>query len=240
MRTLVKRLATIGVSEFIVIFVLMAAFLGVVAMNSSVTFQQVILPPPPPVITTILGDPQLKAVLVIGTTTLTGQTVRVFAYSDPLYLETTADEDGRFYAVFTADVLPPGNHRFLAAVVLTADQTTDPSPTVAVNVADDYTVSVDRDGTDQLIQIGNTDETTSQLVRALIRTQAAGGASLEPLQVPRTNAQSTRALWIQTALLAIIILESAFLLLQRLRRKSNDGKTFYHLGTGFYRHPSGR
>ena len=107
----IKKLALIGVSEFVLIFLLVLALGGVFALSSSnVNLQLSILPPPPPVITAIYGDPQTRAVLIIGSSSLPKSPVNVYAFSQPMLVSATADTDGVWLAAFTAEVLPPGTH----------------------------------------------------------------------------------------------------------------------------------
>lgn len=234
MKSFFRMLATIGVSEFVLIFLLVLALGGVFAMSSAnVNFQLTILPPPPPIITSILGDSQTRAVLVLGSTTLPESKQRVYAFSDPLVVETTANEEGIFFSVFTADVLPPGQHEFSAATVLTENQTTDSSSKVAVTVQDDYTVRLTEGATMSTVKIGNADAATRELIRSIIRNQELAKTTTSA-EIPKENTRATRARVIQLALLLIIVLETVVLLRQRAKRKAQDGRSFFHLGKGFY------
>lgn len=232
-----RKLATIGVSEFVLIFVLLLSIAGVVAVSTSnVKLQLAITPPPAPVITTILGDSQTKAVMVIGTSTLPKATIRVYAFSTPIFVATTADSSGSFYGVFTSDLLPPGVHEFTAAAVFTENQTTDPAPRVAVNVKPDYTLELVPGSAVPTVRIGNADAATSELLRTLIRNQQAA-KQIASTDVPQKNRQANRAHLIQLALFGIIVLETSVLLVIRARRKKRQGQDFWHLGRGFYRLP---
>ncbi|MBI4414805.1 MAG: hypothetical protein HY566_01025 [Candidatus Kerfeldbacteria bacterium] len=233
-----SSLARIGVSEFILVFLLFVALFGVFALSSNVNFQQTILPPPPPDITTILGDANSRAVLIIGKTALANARVRVFAFSDPLVIETKADGDGVFYAAFTEDILPPGPHQFTAITVLGEERSTDPSPRLAVVISDEYTVTVaDKQGAGVIVKIGSVDAATSELLRSIIRNQEAA-RQVMPEAVPKKNMNSGRALIVQIVLLVVVIVESVFLLLARARRKALEGRSFLHLGHGLYRLPT--
>ncbi len=235
MASLFRKLATIGVSEFVLVFLLVVMLGGVFALSSTnVNFQMVILPPPPPIITSILGDSQTRAVLVLGSTTLPESKQRVYAFSDPLVVETTANEEGIFFSVFTADVLPPGPHEFSAATVLTENQTTDSSSKVAVTVQDDYTVGLADNATTSTVKVGNADAATSELIRSIARNQELAKTTTSA-EIPGENTRATRARVIQLALLLIIVLETVVLLRQRAKRKALEGRGFFHLGRGFYR-----
>lgn len=236
MKSLVRKLVTIGVSEYILIFVLLVAVSGVIALSSSVSFQQVIMPPPPPRITTVLGDERSRAVLVIGKSELADAGIRVYAFSDPIFVETTADRAGVFYAVFTADVLPPGIHEFTATTILNEQQTTDPAPRLAILVNDDFTVTALPDRTAPEVKIGNADAATSELLRTIIRNQEASRTVAER-DVPPERRQVNRALVFQIGLIVLLIFETVLLLVQRARRKAADNLPFAHLGAGFYRMP---
>ncbi|MBI4092416.1 MAG: hypothetical protein HY420_00660 [Candidatus Kerfeldbacteria bacterium] len=239
MRTLIQRLTKIGVSEFVLIFLLVLAMGGVFAlMSTNVNFQVTILPPPPPTITTILGDPQTRAVLVIGTS-LPNATVRVYAFSDPIFVETKADAEGAFLAAFTEDVLAPGTHNFSAVTVLPQQQTTDPTPKVGVTVAADYKVEPAAGSAAPTVKIGNADAATSSLIRTIIRNQESAKA-VAPDDVPPPDRKANRALIIQIGLFAVIALETLLLLMQRARRKAQAGQSFFHLGRGLYRLPHSR
>ncbi len=231
-----RQLVTIGVSEYLLIFVLLVAVSGVIALSSSVSFQQVIMPPPPPQITTILGDERSRAILVIGKSELANADIRVYAFSDPIFVETTADGEGVFYAAFTEDILPPGVHEFTATTILNAQQTTDPAPRIAILVNDNFTVAAVPDRTAPDVKIGNADEATSELLRTIIRNQEAIQTVAER-DVPRERRQMNRALVFQIGLIVLVIFETSLLLVQRARRKAAAHLPFAHLGTGFYRLP---
>ncbi|MBI4426253.1 MAG: hypothetical protein HY567_01645 [Candidatus Kerfeldbacteria bacterium] len=234
MTSLIRKLATIGVSEFVLVFLLVVALGGVLALaTANVNFQVVILPPPPPTITSILGDPQTRAVLVIGTS-LPNATVRVYAFSDPIFVETTADAEGVFLAAFSEDALPPGTHHFSAVTVLTQQQNTDPTPKVAVTVAADYTVEPAAGSESPTVKIGNADPATSQFLRTIIRNQQAARTAVLA-DVPQENELANRARLIQLGLFTVIALETVLLMIKRARRKAQQGRSFWHLGRGFYR-----
>lgn len=237
MSSFLKKIATIGVSEFILVFVLLLALSGVFALSSSnVNLQLAILPPPPPVITSIFGDPQTKAVLIIGSSSLPKSPVRVYAFSTPMLVEATADTDGAWLAAFTADTLPPGSHEFTATTVLNESQSTDPSPRVAVQVNDDYTIEPIAGGAVPTVKIGNADPATSELLRTILRNQQKAKQP-SPSELPKENSNANRALLIEYGLLAVILLETILLLFERARRKNNGGRNFFHLGRGFYQLP---
>jgi len=236
---LIRKLALIGVSEYILVFVFTLSMLAAVAVTSAnVNFRQVILPPPPPSITSILGDRQSRAVLVIGKSSLPNATVWVFAFSDPIVVETTADDRGIFFAVFTEDMLRPGVHQFTAAVAISGADLTDSAPQVAVHVEEDYTVKsaegIKEEGESTAVKIANAEAATSELLRVIIRNQKAA-RTVTPAEVPAENTQANRARLIQFALFIIIALQSVLLLIQRARRKKRQGQGFFHLGRGFYR-----
>lgn len=236
MNLMFKKLAKIGVSEFLLIFLLVLALGGAIALSSAnVNFQVTILPPPPPSITTILGDPENKAVLVIGST-LSNARVRAYAFSEALMVETTADADGAFFVVFTADMVPPGRHEFTVATVLNERQTTDPAPRVAVAIQDDYTIEQVAGSGVPTVKIGNADGSTSQLIRNIIRSQEAAKRP-SASELPDENKYATRARLLQLALFLVIALETGLLLLERSSRKTREGKNFLHFGRGFYRLP---
>lgn len=232
-----KKLATIGVSEFILIFLLILTLGGVFALSSpNVNLQLSILPPPPPTITSIFGDPHTRAVLIIGASPLPTAVVRVYAFSQPLLIETTADADGAFLVAFTAEALPPGVHEFTATTVLNESQSTDPSPRVAVQVNDDYTIEPIAGSAVPTVKIGNADPATSELLQTIIRNQEAVKRPLTS-ELPKKNTLANQTRWIELGLLMVILLETILLLLERARRKAKTGKSFFHLGRGFFRLP---
>ncbi|MBI3573365.1 MAG: hypothetical protein HY092_04155 [Candidatus Kerfeldbacteria bacterium] len=229
-----RKLSAIGVSEFILALVFTLAVAGAVAVSSSsVTFRLAIAPPPPPTITTILGDSQSKAVLVIGKTEVAKAVVRVYAFSTPIFVETTADDKGDFYAAFTSDLLPPGFHQFTAAIVLGLNQTTDPSPKIFVEVSKDYVLKIAAGNTVPTVKIGNADAATSELLRSIIRNQQTARPTALT-DVPPPHRQSDRARLIQLGLLVVIVVETSLLMFQRWRRKKQHGQSFWHLGHGWY------
>jgi hypothetical protein len=235
-----KKLATIGVSEFILVFLLILTLGGVFALSSSnVNLKLSILPPPPPTITSIFGDPQIRAVLVIGSSTLPNSVVRVYVFSQPMLVEATADANGAFLVAFTAEVLPPGAHEFTATTVLNENQSTDPSPRVAVQVNDNYTIESIAGSAVPTVKIGNADPATSELLRTIIRNQEAAKQP-NPSELPKKNTDANQIRLIMFGLLAVIIIETVLLLFERARRKKKDGKNFFHLGRGFYRLPPPR
>ncbi len=237
MNNFIRKLTTIGVSEFILIFLLVLALGGVFALSSSnVNLQLSILPPPPPIITSIFGDPQTRAVLIIGSSSLPKSPIRVYAFSQPIMVETTADETGAWLVAFTAADLPSGPHEFTATTVLNESQSTDPSPRVAVKVNDDYTIEPIAGSAVPTVKIGNADPATSELLRTIIRNQAAAKQPL-PSQLPTKNVLNNWARIIEYGLLVVVILETSFLLFERVRRKTKNGHSFFHLGRGFYRIP---
>lgn len=237
MKEFIHKLAKIGVSEFILVFLLVLAFGGVIALSSSnVSLQLSILPPPPPAITAIFGDPQTRAVLIIGSSSLAKSPVNVYAFSQPMLVSTTADTDGAWLVAFTAEDLPPGTHEFTATTLLNESQSTDPSPRVAVLVKDDYTIEPAAGSIAPTVKIGNADPATSELLRTIIRNQQAAKQPL-PSELPKKNTNTNRALLIEYGLLILVILETTMLLYERTRRKSKDGHGFFHLGRGFYRLP---
>jgi hypothetical protein len=232
-----RKLATIGVSEFVLVFFLALSITAVAAVSSQNTnLEQIIAPPPAPEITTILGDEKTKAVLVVGSSLPKAQ-VRVYAFSTPILIATTADSEGTFFAVFTSDLLPPGLHHFSSTTIFNETQATDPSPKVAVQVASDYTIQAAAGGEIKNVKIGNADANTSQLLRSIIRNQEA--AKIVPAaSIPRPNLQLRRARLILGTLLVIVVLETVYLLWLRRRRKNSQGQSFWHLGRGFYRLPA--
>lgn len=239
MRHFFRTLANIGISEFVLIFLLLVAVSGIFALTSNVSFQQVINPPPPPQITTVLGDERSRAVLVIGKSELADAGIRVYGFSDPILVETAADREGVFYAVFTEDVLPSGIHEFTATTILNEQQTTDPAPRLAILVNDDFTVAPVPGRTAPEVKIGNADAATSELLRAIIRNQRPS-APVAPQDMPQENRQANRARTIQGGLLVLVVLETALLLVQRAQRKQLAQQSFFHLGPGFYRLPERR
>lgn len=235
MSTFIRKLRTIGVSEFILIFVSVLAISGVFA-SSSVSLQQVIAPPPPPEITAILGDSQTRAVLVIGVSKLATAKIHVYAFSDPIYVETTSDSSGAFFAAFTADMLPPGTHHFTAVTILNDHQTTDPSPKISIAISDAYTVQAAPRNQVQTVKIANADPATSDLLRTIIRNQqSAHTARLE--EIPGPNSQTQKSRMVLGGLFLIISIESAYLLWYRAKRKQTSGLPFFHVGRGFHRLP---
>lgn len=237
MTSFFRKITFIGVSEFVLVFVLVLALGGVFALSSAnVNLQLSILPPPPPTITSIFGDPQTRAVLIIGSSSLPKSPVRVYAFSQPMLIEATANADGSFLAAFTADALPPGAHEFTATTVLNESQSTDPSPRVAVQVNDDYTIEPIAGSAVPTVKIGNADPATSELLRAIIRNQEAAKRPL-PSEIPETNTNANRALLIEYGLFIVILLETSLLLFERIHRKKKDGHGFFHFGHGFYRLP---
>lgn len=232
-----KKLVTIGVSEFILVFLLILTLGGVFALSSTnVNLNLAILPPPPPVITSIFGDPQTRAVLVIGTSSLPKAVVRVYAFSQPMLVETPADENSAFLVAFTAEALPPGAHEFTATTVLNESQNTDPSPRVAVQVNADYTIEPIAGSAVPTVKIGNADPATSELLRTIIRNQEAAKQP-SPSELPKKNPSANNTRLIMYGLLAVIILETVLLLIERARRKKQAGQSFFHLGRGFYHLP---
>lgn len=238
MNSIFKKIATIGVSEFILVFVLVLTLGGVFALSSSnVNLQLAILPPPPPVITSIFGDPQTRAVLIIGSSSLPKSPINVYAFSQPMLVSTTADADGAWLAAFTAADLPAGDHEFTATTILNESQNTDPSPRIAVQVNTDYTIEPIAGGAVQTVKIGNADAATSELLRAILRNQEAAKQPL-PSELPKKNASADRIRLIAYGLLVVVLLETTLLLAERLRRKRKDGHDFFHFGSGFYQLPS--
>jgi hypothetical protein len=232
-----KRLATIGVSEYILVFLLVLSIFGVWAVSSSnVNLKLSILPPPPPKITTILGDSRTRAILIIGSST-SNSAIRVYAFSDPIVVGTTADADGIFLAAFTADLLLPGVHQFTAVEVLANGQLTDMLPKIAIKVEDDYTIASVPGSDMPTVKIGNADAATSQLIHNIILNQKSAH-TVSPATVPSKNTNTLHTRLIYLVLLLIIILETALLLLQRAERKWREHKSFFHLGRGFHHLPT--
>ncbi len=232
-----RKLSTIGVSEFFLVFLFITALGSVFALSSTnVNLQLAILPPPPPVITSIFGDPQTRAVLIIGSSSLPQSPVRVYAFSQPMLVETTADADGAWLVAFTAAALPPGAHEFTATTVLNESQSTDPSPRVAVQVNDDYTIESIAGSAVPTVKIGNADPATSELLRTIIRNQEAAKRPT-PSELPTENVDANRIRLLAYGLLAVVLLETSLLLVERLHRKKKDGRSFFHLGNGFYQIP---
>lgn len=232
-----KKLLTIGVSEFFLVFILVLAMGGVFALSSTnVNLQLAINPPPPPTITAIFGDPQTRAVLVIGSSSLPKSVVRVYVFSQPMLVAVTTDTDGAWLAAFTAEAVPPGAHEFTATSVLNESQNTDPSPRVAVRVNNDYTIEPLASGTAPTVKIGNADPATSDLLRTIIRNQEAAKQP-QPSELPKKNVDANRIRLIAYGLLAVVLLETSLLLVERIRRKRKDGHGFFHLGRGFYQLP---
>jgi len=175
-------------------------------------------------------------VLIFGSSSLPKSVVRVYAFSQPMLIEATADTDGVFLVVFTAEALPPGAHEFTATTVLNESQSTDPSPRVAVQVNDDYTVELLAGSAVPTVKIGNSDPAMSALIRSIIHNQEAAKQPL-PSELPKKNVNANRARLIEYGLLIVVIFETSLLLFERARRKTKGGHGFLHLGRGFYRLP---
>lgn len=153
-----------------------------------------------------------------------------------MLVETTADTNGAFLAAFTAEVLPAGTHEFTATTVLSESQNTNPSPRVTIKVNDDYTIEPIAGSAVPTVKIGNADPAISELLRTIIRNQEAAKQPL-PNEMPKTNTDANQVRLVLYGLLAVVILETILLMLERARRKTKDGKSFFHLGRGFYHLP---
>ncbi|MBI3963898.1 MAG: hypothetical protein HY341_02760 [Candidatus Kerfeldbacteria bacterium] len=229
------RIAAIGVSEIIIFVVMFASVAGIVAMASTdLSLQLAIRPPKPPEIHTILGDPQTKSVMIVGTTSDEGNLVRVYDTSQPTVVKAVPDGDTTFLAVFTSGTIQPGLHEFSAVAQLADQYTTDPSPHVVIRVLDDFSVVAVPDRTASTVTIGNADAATSQLLRTIIHNQQVEQRIVSS-ELPADGVQSRRALIIQVSLFVIIFMQAMLLFLQRLRRKDRNGQGFFHVGKGFYR-----
>lgn len=240
MQLMFQKLAQIGVSEFLLVFLLLLAFSGAIAISTNVNFQQVILPPAAPNITAILGDPELGAVLIIGETEYTEAPVRVYAFSEPVYVETTSDREGIFFAAFTRENLQPGIHEFTAAVVLASGKSSDPAARSILQVTDDYRLLlVAGRPLPESVQVGEADAATRSLLRTIINNQKAAQAA-EQSDLPQKNNTRWYGIALVGALFVLVAVETILLLRQRARRKAADGKNFFHLGTGLYRLPEKR
>lgn len=233
MRRCIDWLRGVLVSELVVIgVIIVAASAYIASAESTTTFHLAIQPIPAPKISSVLGDPDHKSIVVLGTSKAKDAVINLYTVTDPSVVVTKTNSDGSFAVVFDQSSITPGSKIFTATAVVHGSYVTDPGNRVTVAVNSDYSVRTDIPVAD--VHIGNTDSVTSELISTISKGAQANKVTIPTSSLPETNSKKALSFRIQAFFFVVLFVQFFYLLLKRALRKQADGKSAFHIGKGFY------
>jgi len=238
MKTTIKKLKSIKISELIVVgIVIPLTFAG---MSPSVNFSQEIMPIPDVQIKTIIFNPDLKILQIEGQTIFKNETLWIDDQEQGEVIKLTTDSNGRFIAAMDDSYLSAsvGSHEIIAYVGVT--NITTPltgSSKAQYTINENYNVSLDLSKSQGITLLGG-EIITSDLKVEQEKYQMKLVSQRESQPTIYKALSYKGVVFWQTVLkiftLVIVVLIIVLAIIKRQRRKKALGQSFWSLGKGIY------